>query len=163
MLGTRRTRTSADLPSVSGRRPVMLVTFDVPFEPEATEFAVDAAVESGQPLIIVNAAEVPLGPISLSMKYEYVGTQEVEDALREPAALAASLAVEVERIRLCSPRPIQALARARRRACPRASRRRPGPLAAPPAHVRQADEADPRPRRLPRLAAVLIGTASRSG
>jgi nucleotide-binding universal stress UspA family protein len=109
VLGTRRTRTSADVASVSGRRPVMLVTFDVPFEPEAAEFAVDAAVESGQPLIIVNAAEVPLGPISLSMKYEYVGTQEVEDALREPAALAASLAVEVERIRLCSPRPIQAL------------------------------------------------------
>ena len=109
MLGTRRTRTSADLPAVSGRRPVMLVTFDVPFEPEATAFAVDAAVEAGQPLIIVNAAEIPLGPISLSMKYEYVGTQEVEDALREPAALALSLAVEVERLRLCSPRPIEAL------------------------------------------------------
>ena len=35
MLGTRRTRTSADVPAVSGSRPVMLVTFDVPFEPEA--------------------------------------------------------------------------------------------------------------------------------
>ena len=109
MLGTRRNRTSADIPSVSGNRPVMLVTFDVPFEPAATEIAVDAAVESGQPLIIVNAAEVPLGPISLAMGYEYVGTEEVEDALRAPAALALSLAVEVERLRLCSPRPIEAL------------------------------------------------------
>lgn len=106
----RRPRTSADTAApAAGSHPVMLVTFDVPFEPEATELAVDTAVESGQPLIIVNAAEVPLGPISLSMKYEYVGTQEVEDALREPAALAVGLAVEVERLRLCSPRPIEAL------------------------------------------------------
>jgi hypothetical protein len=109
VLGTRRARTSADIPQVSGSRPVMLVTFDVPFEAEATEIAVDAAVETGQRLIIVNAAEIALGPISLAMKYEYVGTQEVEDALRVPAALALSLAVEVERLRLCSPRPIEAL------------------------------------------------------
>ena len=109
MLGTRRTRTSADIPDVSGSRPVMLVTFDVPFEPEASALAVDAAVESGQRLIVVNLAEVPIGPISLAMKYEYVGTQEVEDALRAPAELAHSLAVDVERLRLCSPRPIEAL------------------------------------------------------
>ena len=87
----------------------MLVTFDVPFEPEAAELAVDAAVESGQRLIIVNVAEVPILPISLAMKYEYVGTQEVEDALRAPAELAGVLAVEVERLRLCSPRPVDAL------------------------------------------------------
>ena len=106
----RRRQASADTAAADdGSHPVMLVTFDVPFEPEATELAVDTAVESGQPLIIVNAAEVPLGPISLSMQYEYVGTQEVEDALREPAALAVGLAVEVERLRLCSPRPIEAL------------------------------------------------------
>jgi nucleotide-binding universal stress UspA family protein len=109
VLGTRRTRTSADIPFASGSRPVMLVTFDVPFEPAATEIAVDAAVESGRRLIVVNAAKVELGPISLAMKYEYVGTQEVEEALRAPAALAAGLAVEVERLRLCSPRPVDAL------------------------------------------------------
>ena len=87
----------------------MLVTFDVPFEPEATELAVDAAVESGQRLLVVNVAEVPLRPISLAMGYEYIDTEEVEDALRAPTALALSLAVEVERLRLCSPRPIDAL------------------------------------------------------
>ena len=123
-----RRRTSADVAAaLDGSHPVMLVTFDVPFEPEATALAVDTAVESGQPLIIVNAAEVPLGPISLAMGYEYVGTQDVEDALREPAALAKGLAVEVERLRLCSPRPIEALLElvAERRAGP--ARRRPGP------------------------------------
>ena len=44
----------------------MLVTFDVPFEPEATEIAVDAAVETGQRLIIVNAAEIASGARSRS-------------------------------------------------------------------------------------------------
>ena len=168
MLGTRRTRTTADIPGVSGSRPVMLVTFDVPFEPEATELAVDAAVESGQRLIIVNVAEVALGPISLAMKYEYVGTQEVEDALRAPAALARSLAVEVERLRLCSPRPIEALLEL-------VAERAPGLLVVGPdreraeaADLREADEADPRAGSLPRLAArlsaqrALIGPASRA-
>jgi len=106
----RRQRTSVDtVAPVDGSHPVMLVTFDVPFERVATELAVDTAVESGQPLIIVNAAEVPLGPISLSMGYEYVGKEEVEDALQAPTALALQLGTDVERIRLCSPRPIEAL------------------------------------------------------
>ncbi len=52
--------------AVTGSRPVMLVTFDVPFEPEATALAVDAAVESGQRLIVVNAVEVALGAASRS-------------------------------------------------------------------------------------------------
>jgi nucleotide-binding universal stress UspA family protein len=87
----------------------MLVTFDVPFEREAAELAVDAAVESGQRLIVVNAVEITLGPLTLSMKYQYVGRPDVEEALRAPAELAHSLSVEVERLRLCSPRPIEAL------------------------------------------------------
>lgn len=99
---------SASAPA-SGARPVLLATFDVPFAPGAAELAVDAAVESGQALIVVNAAAVALAPISLALKYEYVGTQEVEDALSAPAVLARSLAVEVERLRVCSPRPVDAL------------------------------------------------------
>ena len=92
MLGTGRTRTTADIPVVSGSRPVMLATFDVPFEPEATELAVDAAVESGQRLIIVNVAEIALAAASPSRcSTSTSGTQEVEDALRAPAELAHSL------------------------------------------------------------------------
>ena len=109
MAAPTRTPTTPETGSETRSRPVMLVTFDVPFAPGAAELAVDAAVEAGQALIVVNAARIELGPISLAMKYEYVGTQEVEDALRAPAALARSLAVEVERLRLCSPRPIEAL------------------------------------------------------
>ena len=97
------------------------------------------------------------------MKYEYVGTQEVEDALREPAALAASLAVEVERIRLCSPRPIQALVEL-------VAERRPGLLVVGPDRSRLRRRTYAKltkriraARRLPRLAAVLIGTVARLG
>jgi len=130
-----RRRASADQAAApGGAHPVMLVTFDVPFEAEATAFAVDTAVESGQPLIIVNAAEIPLGPISLSMKYEYVGTDEVEDALRAPAALARGLAVEVERLRLCSPRPTEALLEL-------VAERRPGLLVVGPDRTRMRKRA----------------------
>jgi nucleotide-binding universal stress UspA family protein len=87
----------------------MLVTFDVPFDPRAASFAVEAAVESGQPLLVVNMAEIPILPISLAMGYEYAGTDEVEASLRAPAALARSLAVEVQRLRVSSPHPVDAL------------------------------------------------------
>ena len=108
-------------------------------------------------MIIVNAAEVPLGPISLAMKYEYVGTDEVEEALRAPAALAAGLAVDVERLRLCSPRPIDALLEL-------VAERRPGLLVVGPdrerlqaADLREAREARPLGHVVPRLASRLIG------
>ena len=38
----------------SDSRPVMLVTFDVPVREDAAAVAVDSAVESGQPLLLVN-------------------------------------------------------------------------------------------------------------
>ena len=96
----------------------MLVTFDVPFAPEAAAFAVDSAVESGQPLIVVNAAEVPILPISIAMGYEYAGTDEVEESLRAPAELAHSLAVDVERLQALQPASGRRAARARRGAHP---------------------------------------------
>ncbi len=128
MLGIRRTRTSADIPAVSGSRPVMLVTFDVPFEPEATELAVDAAVESGQRLIIVNVAEVPLGPISLAMKYEYVGT-----AGGRGRAPRAGRARGLARRRGRAAAPLQPAARSRRCSSSSPSARRGSSSSAPTA------------------------------
>ena len=90
-------------------RPVLLATLDVPFAEEAIAFAVDAAVESGNPLILVNAAEVLLTPGAM-VGYGYVERQELQDELRKPAELAASLSVPVERLRVCSPHPVDALA-----------------------------------------------------
>jgi len=93
----------------SSSRPVMLVTFDVPVDPQAAELAVDAAVESGQPLLIVNVVDMPMRPMTASWGMEIVVAEDVDDSLRAPAELARSLAVAVERIRLVSPRPLTAL------------------------------------------------------
>ena len=87
----------------------MLVTFDVPVDPRAAELAVDAAVESGQPLVVVNVVDMPIRPMTSSWGMEVVVTEDVDVSLRGPAELAHSLAVTVERIRLVSPRPVKAL------------------------------------------------------
>jgi nucleotide-binding universal stress UspA family protein len=72
------------------------------------EFAVDSAVENGQPLLLVNAAEVLPTTWSL-LGYGYVERDDLQDELRKPAELAHSLAVRVERLRVCSPHPVDAL------------------------------------------------------
>jgi len=93
----------------SAPRPVMLATFDVPVDPRAAELAVDTAVESGQPLVVVNVVELTMRPMTASWGQEVVVAQDVDDSLRAPAELACALAVAVERIRLVSPRPTAAL------------------------------------------------------
>lgn len=91
-------------------RPVLLATLGVPFEPEAARVAVDAAVETGQPLLVVNAVELPPLAMSVRMGYDQLPDDAGDaDAFRAPARLAASLGVEVERIRVRSPRPTAAL------------------------------------------------------
>lgn len=95
------------LPSAS--RPVMLVTFDVPVRSDAAELAVDAAVESGQPLILVNLVDLPIRPMTASWGSEVVVMEDVDASLRAPAELARTLAVQVERLRVVSPRPVRAL------------------------------------------------------
>ena len=88
----------------------MLATLEVPFDPAAAAFAVDAAVECGQPLIVANVVEIPLGPMCLILGYGALDPPEEEAArLRAPAELAHSLGVEVERLRVKSPHPLDAL------------------------------------------------------
>jgi hypothetical protein len=105
--GPRFTSTATERPS--GARPVFLVTLDVPFAPGAASLAVETAVESGLALLVLNVAEVPMLPLSTMLGYEYIGSDEVDDALRRPAELARSLGVHVERLRVCSPHPVDAL------------------------------------------------------
>src|SRR5439155_15154440 len=93
----------------AGARPVMLATFDAPFAAEAAELAVDAAVEGGQRLIVVNVSPIGLMPASLLMGYSYIESDELTAALRAPAELAASLNVRVELLRVSSPHPADAL------------------------------------------------------
>ena len=105
----RRTGPREDVSLLSaGGRPVLLATLDVPFAEDATAFAVDSAVETGQPLVVVNAAEVQPTPYTF-LGYGYIEREDLQDELRKPADLAQSLAVRVERLRVCSPHPIAAL------------------------------------------------------
>ena len=109
MLTLRRTGPREDVSLLSaGGRPVLLATLDVPFAEDATAFAVDSAVETGQPLVVVNAAEVQPTPYTF-LGYGYIEREDLQDELRKPADLAQSLAVRVERLRVCSPHPIAAL------------------------------------------------------
>jgi nucleotide-binding universal stress UspA family protein len=95
--------------AAAGRRPVLLATLRVAFDPVACELAVDAAVESGHPLIVAVVVELPPLPLSVLLGYDQIDSPEDEEAFAAPAALAASLGVEVERLRVRSPRPIAAL------------------------------------------------------
>jgi hypothetical protein len=109
VLTLRRSGPREDVSALSGGgRPVLLATLDVPFAEDATAFAVDSAVESGQPLVVVNVAEVLAAPWAM-LGYGYVEREDLQDELRKPAELAQSLAVKVERLRVCSPHPIDAL------------------------------------------------------
>jgi nucleotide-binding universal stress UspA family protein len=87
----------------------MLVTLGVPFDAAASEFAVDSAVESGQPLLVTVLAELPPLPLSVILGYDQIDTPEEAEAFLAPAALAASLGVVVERLRVRSVRPVSAL------------------------------------------------------
>ncbi|HEV8650265.1 MAG TPA: hypothetical protein VG276_12860 [Actinomycetes bacterium] len=89
---------------------MLLATLDVPFEEQAWVVAVDAAVESGQLLIVANMVVLPPLPLSVMMGYDQLDyTPELARALREPAELARSLGVRVERLRVKSLHPIEAL------------------------------------------------------
>ena len=73
-------------------------------------FAVDAAVEAGQTLLVANVVELPPLTMSVQLGYDQLPERpEDEEAFRAPAVLAQSLGVEVERLRVRSLRPIEAL------------------------------------------------------
>lgn len=82
----------------------------MPFDPAASTFAVDSAVEAGQRLVVVNAVELP--PLGMSVRMGYDQLPDAPDdavTLRAPAELACALGVQVERLRVRSPRPLTAL------------------------------------------------------
>ena len=90
-------------------RPVLLATLGVPFDREGLEFALDAAVESGRPLIVANVVRLEPLPLSVLLGLDRLDSPELAGALLEPATRARALGVEVERLRVRSPRPVVAL------------------------------------------------------
>jgi hypothetical protein len=93
----------------AARAPVLLATLGVPFEEAAVELAVSSALEAGQPLVVANVVELPPLGMSVNMGYDQLEDAELTDALRRPAVLAASLGIEIERLRVRSVRPVEAL------------------------------------------------------
>lgn len=151
---TLRRRSSHDeAPAASAPgAPIVLATLDVPFADEAIELAVDAAVESGRPLVVVNAAEVLLTPATL-VGYGYIEREDLQTALNRPVTLARSLAVPVERLRVCSPHPVDALAAV-------VAERRPAMLVFGPDRSRLRRRAYARAtRRISRLVTCLLWVA----
>jgi len=92
-------------------RPVLLATLGVPLNEAASVFAVDTAVESGQRLVVANVTALEPLRMSIALGYDALPelTPEVSASLRRSAELARSLGVRVERLRVRSPRPLQAL------------------------------------------------------
>jgi nucleotide-binding universal stress UspA family protein len=91
------------------RGAVLLATLGVPFERAAVELAVDTSLENGQPLIVANVVELPPLPLSVMLGYDQIDDPRDAEAFRAPGELARSLGVTVERLRVKSPRPIEAL------------------------------------------------------
>jgi hypothetical protein len=103
-------RTRAPDPARRRRRgPVLLATFaGTPFEPEAARLAVDAALEAGAALLVVDVVEVNPGRRGAQPATDPV-PPEVAASLRAPAQLARDLGVRAESLRLPSLRPVAAL------------------------------------------------------
>jgi nucleotide-binding universal stress UspA family protein len=98
------------LTSAAGR-PILLVTLGTPFDEEAVAVAVDAAVESGEALIVANITRLEPLALSVMMGYDALEelTPDVSRSVKRPAQLAAEFGLRVERLRVRSPRPVSAL------------------------------------------------------
>jgi nucleotide-binding universal stress UspA family protein len=104
--------------AVDGTRPVLLATLNAPWDPAAAAVAVDAAVETGQPLIVANVAHLPPLGMCVNMRYRLEDPPELAAALRAPAELARSLGLRVELLHVLSPRPVAALVELAVERCP---------------------------------------------
>jgi hypothetical protein len=103
-------RTAAPDRSRRGRRgPVVLATFaGTPFEPEAARLAVEAALETGAALLVVDVVEIPAGRRGAQPAADPV-PPAVAAALRAPARLARDLGVAAQSLWLPTLRPVAAL------------------------------------------------------
>jgi nucleotide-binding universal stress UspA family protein len=90
-------------------RPVVLATLAVPFEPQSARIAMQAALESGVKLIVLDAVELPFWPQAITTRRAELETAEDRAEIGRMATNAAALGLEVEHLRVRSPRPIEAV------------------------------------------------------
>jgi nucleotide-binding universal stress UspA family protein len=110
-LRDRPAPTAPDSRSVQsgGLRPVVLATLAVPFDADAYWVALDAARESGVPLIVIDAIELPYWPQSIATGHADIELESDRACIRELVEQATGLGLEVEHLRVRSPRPVDAL------------------------------------------------------
>ena len=101
-----------DAPAIGGgsrHRPVVLATLAVPFEAEAARIAIQAALEGSVKLIVVDAVEMPFWPQSMATRHAELEEPSDRQAIRRLVEQTAALGIEVEHLRVRSPRPVEAL------------------------------------------------------
>jgi len=87
----------------------MLATLAVPFEPDSARVAIQAAIEGGVKLIVVDAVEMPFWPQSMATRHAELEEPSDRQAIRRLVEQTAALGIEVEHLRVRSPRPVEAL------------------------------------------------------
>lgn len=94
-------------PAATSVRPVMLLTFNVPFDDSAVEFAVETAAETGSVLYVCDAVPVALGnPASHGLRS--FGERETRDDLDRVSALARRSGVRAPQLVFHNPKPVKA-------------------------------------------------------
>jgi nucleotide-binding universal stress UspA family protein len=87
-------------------RPVMLLTFDVPFDGTAVSFALDTAAETGAELYVCDG--IPVAPNPIVGTPRTFGSSEARAATDEVAREARSRGVRAKQLLFHHPRPVHA-------------------------------------------------------
>lgn len=93
------------------KRPVVLGTLSVRFDPNAERMAFESALDADAPLIIANMLTLPAYPTTVVLAREYVTLPHEEDLeeVRATARRAAALGIKTELLRITSRRPLTSL------------------------------------------------------
>jgi hypothetical protein len=86
--------------------PVMLLTFDVPFDSVAVAFAIDTAAEAGAELFVCDG--IPVGPNPIVGRYRTFGSSETRASTDEVAREARTRGVRTKQLLFHHPRPVHA-------------------------------------------------------
>jgi nucleotide-binding universal stress UspA family protein len=108
MLGTLSPERGRDDQRTAARRaPVMLMTLEsTPFEPDALDLAIAAAVDRSAALVAVNVVERPVGR---GPRTDLGDPPHMAAEMRDAMARATRAGVEVEWLRVCSTRVTDAV------------------------------------------------------
>lgn len=103
-----RPEAASPLPeSPASIRPVMLLTFDVPFDRAAVAFAVETAAETGAELYVCDGVPVPTGNPAVVAARSF-GTSETRRASEAVAHEARERGIRATQLIFHHPRPVHA-------------------------------------------------------